>query len=70
MKVQNKINNKNFLKKLFVKICRIFGYEIIDQGNFFIPTQKKSLNENLSIPGKNQLIYRWEKLKFQEKLML
>ena len=37
------INNKvktGFFKKVFIKICRIFGYEIIDQSNFYIPTQK------------------------------
>ena len=38
MKIQNNNNNKNFFKKIFIKICRIFGYEIIDQSNFFIPT--------------------------------
>ena len=42
---------KGFLKKKFIKICRIFGYEIIDQSNFYVPTQKKSLDENLSIAG-------------------
>ena len=45
-------NKKNFLKKIFIKVCRILGYEIIDQSNFHVPTQKKSLNENLSIQGK------------------
>ena len=68
MKVQNKINNKNFLKKLFVKICRIFGYEIIDQGNFFIPTQKKSLNENLSIPGKKSINLPLGEIKISRKV--
>ena len=42
MKIQNN-KNKNFFKKIFIKICRIFGYEIIDQSNFFIPTQGKNL---------------------------
>ena len=42
---------KNFIKKLFVKLCRIFGYEIIDQSNFFIPTQNKFINENLNAQG-------------------
>ena len=35
-----------FFKKIFIKICRILGYEIIDQSNFYVPTQKKSLSEN------------------------
>ena len=52
------INNKvktNFFKKIFIKICRIFGYEIIDQSNFYVPTQKKALNENLSVQGKKSI---------------
>ena len=45
----------NFLKKIFIKICRMLGYEIIDQSNFYVPTQKKSLNENLSIQGEKSI---------------
>ena len=47
-------NNKkpNFFKKIFVKICRIIGYEIIDQSNLYIPTLKKLSEENLTILGK------------------
>ena len=46
---------KSFFKKIFVKICRIFGYEIIDQSNFYVPTQKKALDENLSIQGEKSI---------------
>jgi len=42
---------KNPLKKLFIKICRLMGYEIIDQNNFYVPTSDKSMNETLSKPG-------------------
>ena len=52
------INSKvktNFFKKIFIKICRIFGYEIIDQSNFYVPTQKKTLSENLSVQGKKSI---------------
>ena len=55
MKEQKQNSNKNFLKKIFTKICRIFGYEIIDQSNFYVPTQEKILNENLSIQGKKSI---------------
>jgi len=51
MKKQKGQIKKGFFKKKFIKICRIFGYEIIDQSNFYVPTQKKSLDENLSIAG-------------------
>ena len=33
-----KSNKKNPLIKIFIKICRLFGFEIIDQSNFSIPT--------------------------------
>lgn len=47
-----KNNKKNsFLKKIFIKICRFFGYEIIDQNTFEIPTLNKTLNEDISIIG-------------------
>ena len=55
MKEQNKYLEKNFFKKIFIKICRILGYEIIDQSNFFVPTQKKDLNDNLNIQGKKSI---------------
>ena len=41
MKVQNKTIKSNFLKKLFIKICRIFDFEIIDQGNLTLPVSDK-----------------------------
>tara|TARA_B100001027_G_scaffold102589_1_gene70515 strand:- start:224 stop:1210 length:987 start_codon:yes stop_codon:yes gene_type:complete len=39
---------KNSLKKIFIKISRLLGYEIIDQNNFISPTLNKELNEDLS----------------------
>lgn len=42
---------KNPFKKLFIKICRFMGYEIIDQNSFFIPTAEKNLNEIISKSG-------------------
>ena len=53
-----KINNtlkKSIFKKIFIKICRFLGYEIIDQSNFYVPTQEKLLNENLHIQGKKSI---------------
>ena len=45
----------NFFKKLFIKICRIFGFEIIDQANFQSPTLDKNLSDTLSIQGKKSI---------------
>jgi len=55
MKKQNSQIRTNFFKKIFIKICRICGYEIIDQSNFYVPTQGKNLNENLSIQGEKSI---------------
>ena len=44
-----------FLKRIFIKICRLIGFEIIDQSNFSSPTLQKNLNETLSIPGKKSI---------------
>ena len=53
-----KINNQlksSFLKKKLVQICRLLGYEIIDQNSFEVPTLNKKLDENLSIIGKKSI---------------
>jgi len=50
-----KSNKKNALTKIFIKLCRVFGFEIIDQSNFSVPTSNKSINENISVPGKNSI---------------
>ena len=39
---------KKSLKKLFITISRLLGYELIDQNNFVSPTLNKELNENLT----------------------
>ena len=51
MKKQKQTAKSSFFKKIFIKICRMCGYEIIDQSNFYVPTQEKSLNDNLNIQG-------------------
>jgi hypothetical protein len=51
MKEIENTRSKSVFKKIFIKICRLFGYEIIDQNTFSVPTQNKSLNESLSKQG-------------------
>ena len=58
------------LKKIFIKICRIFGYEIIDQNNFTSPTLDKNLEETLSEQGKKSITIPFGKLDIKEKLIL
>ena len=56
------------MKKLFIKICRMFGYEIIDQNNFVSPTLNKELNEDLSIINKNSIILPLGKVNITKKV--
>ncbi len=48
-------NKKSIIKKIFIKISRFFGYEIIDQNNFEIPTLNKTLNEDINIIGSKSI---------------
>ena len=41
----------SFFKKLFIKICRKLGYEIIDQNSFELVTSNKILTDDLSKLG-------------------
>ena len=50
--MKNKISNKkSFLSKLFIKLIRKFGYEVIDQANLEIQGIDQPANENVSQSG-------------------
>ena len=68
MKKQNNISKTNIFKKIFIKICRFFGYEIIDQNNFSVPTQEKLLDANLNIPGKKSITLPLGEVKITRKV--
>tara|TARA_B100001123_G_scaffold392066_1_gene470905 strand:+ start:200 stop:1234 length:1035 start_codon:yes stop_codon:yes gene_type:complete len=68
MKEQYKKQKQNIYKKLFIKICRLFGYEIIDQSQFYVPTQDKTLDENLNIPGKKSITLPLGEIKITRKV--
>ena len=53
MKKINNTNKSNLIKKLFVKLCRLIGFEIIDQSNLNLPVSNRSTTDNLSLLGKN-----------------
>ena len=55
MKKIEKSKKNNLFKKIFIKICRIIGFEIIDQSNFSSPTLGKELNDTLSIQGEKSI---------------
>ena len=44
------------MKKFFIKLVKMLGYEIIDQNNFYSPTLKKELNENLSVINEKSIV--------------
>ena len=55
MKNIENFQKTGFLKKIFIKICRKLGYEIIDQNKFKIITAGKKINEEISIIGKSSI---------------
>jgi len=44
------------MKKLFIKLCKLFGFQIIDQNTFYSPTLDKDLNEDLSTLNKESIV--------------
>ena len=68
MKEQKSPLKTNFFKKIFIKICRILNYEIIDQSNFYIPTQEKNLDENLNIQGQKSINLPLGEVKISRKV--
>jgi hypothetical protein len=58
----------SFIKKIFVKLCRKLGYEIIDQNRFEIPTLNKRINDNLSTLGHNSINLPLGEIKITRKV--
>ena len=56
------------MKKLFIKICKLFGFEIIDQNRFSSPTLNKELNENLSTFNEKSIILPLGKVDISRKV--
>tara|TARA_A100001011_G_C14222941_1_gene805274 strand:- start:450 stop:1439 length:990 start_codon:yes stop_codon:yes gene_type:complete len=44
-----------FIKKIFVKICRIFGFELIDQSTLNFPVSNKGYYDVISSPGNKSI---------------
>ena len=59
---------KKTLKKIFVKISRLLGYEIIDQSNFISPTLEKKLDEDLSVFNKKSIVLPLGEVKISRKV--
>ena len=56
------------MKKLFIKLIKLFGYEIIDQNNFISPTLNKDLNEDLSSINEKSIILPLGEVKITKKV--
>ena len=56
------------MKKFFIKICKFFGYEILDQNNFSSPTMGKELNEELSVLNEKSIVLPLGEVKITKKV--
>ena len=59
---------KSIIKRLFIKLSKIIGYEIIDQSDFSSPTLQKELNEDLSIINEKSIIIPLGEVKITKKV--
>ena len=56
------------IKKVFIKLCRKLGYEIIDQNKFEIPTINKKITDDLSLLGHNSINLPLGEIKITRKV--
>jgi len=59
---------KSIIKKLFIKLSKVLGYELIDQSDFKSPTLQKELNEDLSIINKKSIVLPLGEVKITKKV--
>ena len=56
------------MKKIFIKLAKLLGYEIIDQNKFSSPTLEKELNDDLSTLGQKSIILPLGEVKITRKI--
>jgi len=56
------------MKKFFIKICKLLGYEILDQNKFISPTLEKELNEELSVINEKSIVLPLGEVKITKKV--
>ena len=59
---------KSIIKRIFIRLSKILGYEIIDQSNFSSPTLQKELNEDLSIINEKSIVLPLGEVKITKKI--
>ena len=70
MKKVNNPNKTSFFKKIFIKLTRKLGYEIVDQNNFELVTSGKKINENLSLLGNKSINLPLGEVKITRKVQV
>ena len=56
------------MKKIFIKLARLLGYEIIDQNKFVSPSLEKELNDQLSVINQKSIILPLGNVKITKKV--
>ena len=56
------------MKKIFIKIAKLLGFEIIDQNRFISPTLNKELNEELSSFNNKSIVLPLGEVKITKKV--
>ena len=56
------------MKKLFIKLTKLLGFEIIDQNKFLSPTMDRELNEDLSIFNNKSIVLPLGEVKITRKV--
>ena len=59
---------KSIINKLFIKLTKVLGYEIIDQNDFNSPTLQKELSEDLSTINKKSIVLPLGEVKVTKKV--
>ena len=59
---------KSIIKRLFIKLSKVLGYEIIDQNDFSSPTLQKELNKDLSIINEKSIVLPLGEVKITKKV--
>ncbi|MDC3073600.1 rhamnosyl transferase [Candidatus Pelagibacter sp.] len=62
------IKKNHILKKIFIKLCRKLGFEIVDQNSLILPTSNKSINENLNLLNKKSITLPLGEVKITRKI--
>ena len=67
--MKNKIySKKSFFSKIIIKLARKFGYEVIDQAQFFVVSKNIDAKENLSESGKYSITIPLGKTEITNKI--